>query len=208
MTVLTVGVVATVVTAGAAAPVAGSALSGIASGVGVGAASAGSATAAAVAGSAGAGAAAGAITGAIAGVSGSAAATGAAVGSASAAAVASSSAGAAGLTTAGIASGPVGWIILGAEPHSSNQHPVAAAGATFDCWKPVVRDESAQLSNGKPLNDIFEDQRIKEIIVHESRNSWNLPELSLVNIWDEQFDINYLVLPYNNQLVAHAVRVS
>jgi hypothetical protein len=114
------------------------------------------------------------------------------------------SAGFAGVVNTGLTTGPVGWLLLGAEQQPDRQEICA----TFDCWKPVVRDNSVQLSSGKLLKEILEDQRVKEIIVHESRNSWNLPELSLVNIWDEQFDINYLVLPTNNQLVAHAVRVS
>ena len=170
--------------AGAASVVTAPALTGIATGVVEGAIVAGSAEAT-VAGSAAAGA--------VSGATGSAAVGGAAIGSASA--------GAAGLT-AGIASGPVGWLILGADKQN----------ATFDCWKLVLRDESNQLSNGKLLRDILswisryfiEDQRIKRIVVEESRNEFNLPELSLVNILDEQFNINYVVLPFNSQLVAHA----
>ncbi len=138
-------------------------------------------------------------------VAGSASAASAAAGTTTAAG-ASTAAGAAG-STAVIASGPVGWIVLGAEDWGL-QHHWEVGGFTFDCWKPVVRDDSTQLSSGKLLKDFFEDQRIKEIIVGETdNNKFNLPELRLVNIWDEQFDINYLVLPYNNQLVAHAVRV-
>nr|CAH0103460.1 unnamed protein product [Daphnia galeata] len=163
MTVLTVGVVATVVTAGAATPAIAAAATGATSAGGV---------------------AAGAVAG------------GAAVGSATSAGVTS--------VAAGIASGPVGWLVLGAEQDATQ--PIGAT--TFDCWKPVLRDESTEPSSGKFLKDILEDQRVKRIVVHESRNEFNLPELSLVNIWDEQFKINYLVLPSNNQLVAHAVRAA
>jgi hypothetical protein len=136
-------------------------------------------------------------------VAGSASAASAAAATAAAGTAAGTST--AGLT-AGIASGPVGWLLLGAEPHSTQHHPVS--DATFDCWKPVVRDDSTQLSSGKLLKEMMTDERIKEVIVDQSRNKFNLPEIRMVNIWDEQFDINYLVLPYNNQLVAHAVRVS
>lgn len=140
-------------------------------------------------------------------VAGSASAASAAAGTATAGtAAAGTAAGAstAGLTVTGIASGPVGWLLLGAEPHSSTQyHPVS--DATFDCWKPVLRDDSTQLSSGKLLKEMMTDERIKEIIIGECRNEFNLPELSLINIWDERFDINYLVLPSNNQLVAHAI---
>jgi hypothetical protein len=194
MTVLTVGVVTAIATAGAATVVTAPALTGITAGIVEGAVTVGSAGAT-VAVSAAAGAVTGAISGACANATGSAVVGSAAIGSASAAAVTSA--------TVGVASGLIGCVVLGAE---DTQYPIA--GATFDCWKPVVRDDSTQLSSGKLLKEILEDQRIKEIIPGESRNSWNLPELSLVNIWDEQFDINYLVLPYNNQLVAHAVRVA
>jgi hypothetical protein len=135
-------------------------------------------------------------------VAGSASAASAAAATAAAGTAAGTST--AGLT-AGIASGPVGWLLLGAEPHSTQHHPVS--DATFDCWKPVVRDDSTQLSSGKLLKEMMTDERIKEVIVDQSRNKFNLPEIRMVNIWDEQFDINYLVLPYNNQLVAHAIRV-
>lgn len=202
MTVLTTAVVATVVTTGAAIAVTAPAAASIAPGAAYGlAAVTGSVStaSAAVAGSAGVGASVGAITGAVAGGTAGAAATGAAVGSASAAAVTSSSFGAATL----VAGGPVSWLILGVE-----QDARSPVNATFDCWKPVLRDKSTEPSRGKLLKEIFEDQRIKQVIVQESRNTFNLPELSLVNTWGDQFELNYLVLPTNNQLVAHAVRVA
>jgi len=81
MTVLTVGVVAVVVTAGAAAPAVGAAATaGASSGVIVTAAAGAGATGATVAGSAGAGAAIGAVTGAAVGGTAATAGTGAVVG--------------------------------------------------------------------------------------------------------------------------------
>ncbi|KAI9563888.1 hypothetical protein GHT06_011356 [Daphnia sinensis] len=200
MTVLTGVVVATVVTGGAATAVTAPALAGIAPGAALGSAAITGATTTATAGvgSAGLGASAGAIAGATVGGTGAAAATGAAIGSASAAAVSSTGAG----TAALVAGGPVGWLLLGGEEDASSLN------ATFDCWKPVLRDKSTELSRGKLLEEIFEDQRIKQVIVQGSKNNFNLPELSLINIWDEQFDLNYFVLPSSNQLVAHAVRVA
>ena len=128
---------------------------------------------------------------------------GAILGSASSAAVTCGSAGLAGIVNTGLALDPLGWLILGTEPNASTHH----IGATFDCWKPVLRDESTEPSSGKLLKVILEDQRVKRIVVHESRNNWNLPQLRLINIWDEQFDIDYLVLLPSNRLVTHAVRV-
>jgi hypothetical protein len=198
MTVLIAGVVTTIVTAGAATPVTAPAIAAATTGsaysipVLTGAATATSA----VSGSAAIGTAVGSIAGASAGGTAAAAAGGAAIGSATSAGVTS--------IGAGIVSGPIGWTILGAEQDAATHH----IGATFDCWKPVLRDESTEPSSGKLLKDILKDQRVKRIVVEESRNEFNLPELSLVNIWDEQFNINYLVLPFNSQLVAHAVRAA
>ncbi len=196
MTVLTAGVVKKITSSGAATVVTAPALAGSTTGLVSEVVQAAGSAGATVAGSAAAGAVIGAISGACAGATDSGAVGSAIIGSASATAVTS--------VTAGVASGPVGWLVLEAE---DTHHPIA--GATFDCWKLVVRDDSTQLSSGKLLKEILEDQRIQQVIVNESRNKFNLPELRLVNIWDEQFDINYLVLPFrNNQLVAHAVRVA
>lgn len=137
MVVLTAGVVACVITAGAAVPAA--------SGVVTTAAASTAATAATVAGSAGAGMVTGAVAGATAGGTIAASATGAAVGATAAAAASSSSAGAAALTT-GIALGPVGWLGLGAVTDELLKN------CTFDCWKHVLRDESTVPSKGRLLN--------------------------------------------------------
>ena len=115
---------------------------------------------------------------------------GAILGSASSAAVTCGSAGLAGIVNTGLALDPLGWLILGTEPNAATHH----IGATFDCWKPVLRDESTEPSSGKLLKDILEDQRVKRIVVHESRNNWNLPQLRLINIWDEQFDIDFVLM--------------
>ena len=147
----------------------------------------------------GAGAAAGAITGAVVGGTAATAGTGAAVGGATAAAITSSSAGAAGVT-AGLAAGPVGWLILGTE--------VKTGGATFDCWKPILHDTSIEPSEGRLVRDVIQDPRIKEVIVANDENSSDLPKITLVNAWGEAFVLSYLVLPSNNQLVAHAELVA
>ena len=215
MTVLTVGVVGAVVVTGGAAIVATPALAGSATGAGfatvagVGGAAA-TATGATVAGSAGAGAVVGSIAGAAAAGAGAgaagtatAAAVGGAVGAGASAAVTSTSAGFAGLV-GGIASGPVGWIVLGTT--ISNDRPLASQKVTFDCWKPVLHDFSSEPSDGKLISEIIQDPRIKQIVAVEDHHS--LPNLSLINIWDEKFDIQYLTLPWNNQVVAHAVQIN
>nr|CAH0103462.1 unnamed protein product [Daphnia galeata] len=201
MTVLTFGVASTIAVTGNVAPFAAPALAGTLTGiVTISAAPGTGGISATVAGSAGAGAVVGAISAA---AENGSAVIGALLGSASSAAVTCGSAGLAGIVNTGLALDPLGWLVLGAEQDVATHH----IGATFDCWKPVLRDESTEPSSGKLLKDILEDQRVKRIVVHESRNNWNLPQLRLINIWDEQFDIDYLVLLPSNRLVAHAVRV-
>jgi hypothetical protein len=208
MTVLTVGVVATILTAGAAAPAValittgagGGAVAGGAVGVVTTAAAGAGATAATVAGTAAAGGVMGAVSGAIAGGTVGAAATGAATGAATAAAVSSASAGAASLgTAAGILSGPVGWLVLGVskEEQSSGVY-------TFDCWKPVLHDDSREPSNGRLLRDVACDPRIKQVTTMNSDS--DLPNLVLQNVWDEEFRIEYVYLP-DGQLTTHAIKI-
>jgi hypothetical protein len=54
------------------------------------------------------------------------------------------------------------------------------------------------------LRDVVVDPRIKNVITAASGGS--LPQLTLVNVWDEEFRVDYVTLPHD-QLAAHAVRV-
>ncbi|CAF2155280.1 unnamed protein product [Rotaria magnacalcarata] len=163
-----------------------------------------------VATSAAVGGAASAIFGSIAatkaGAAGSAAVGGALVasisGAGAAAAVPSAYSGVAGLasaTAAGGLSGPLGWVALGAVETPS------LSVYTFDCWKQILHDESCELSNGKILNEIVMDPRVKQLTIANNDDS-ELPHLILQNILDEQFRIEYVHLPFN-QLAAHAVKM-
>ena len=209
MVALTGATVAMVATAGAAGP---AILAGVTTGANIGAATGatvglgGAVTAAAtgsavaatttVAGAAAVGGAAGAIGGSVAAGTGTAAALGAVGGAASGAA------GGAAISSicAGIFTGPVGWIVLGtAEEESSGIY-------TFDCWKSILHDNSLELSNGKTLNEVAMDPRIKQVTATANEDSADLPHLVLQNIWDEQFRIEYVLLP-TNQLAAHAIKI-
>lgn len=77
---------------------------------------------------------------------------------------------------------------------------------TFDCWKPIVHDESTTPSKGILLKDIVIDPRIKKVTTIESENSDEFPEIYLENIWNEKYRINYVMLP-SNELAAHAIKV-
>ena len=184
----------TIVTAGAAAPAIGAAAT---AGGTTGAALTvvGTATGAAVAGTTGAaagvGAGVGAIAGAVTGGTAGSAAIGTVVGSAASAGVSSLGSGAAAVA---VGSGPIGWLVLG-----------AADLATFDCWKAVLHDTSIDPSSGKLLRDVIGDSRVKKITIVEKRHQ--LPKLTLTNIWDDQFAIEYLTLPNSTDIWAHAVQI-
>lgn len=197
MTVLTFSVATALTVTGATAAMAAPALAGTLTGiVTISSAPESGGMSATVAGSAGAGAVVGAISGT---AENGSAIIGAVLGSASSMAVTCSSAGFAGIVSNGLTVAPMGWLILGTEQSSNGI-------ATFDCWKPVLRDDSSEPSRGKLLKDVIEDSRIKRVVIKDGKEC-QLPQLSLINVWDETFDIEYLVLPTNNQLVAHAVRV-
>jgi hypothetical protein len=48
--------------------------------------------------------------------------------------------------------GPVGWAIVGC--NKNNDH-TCDSGYTWDCWKPVVIDDSVGLSRGITLRDLY-----------------------------------------------------
>lgn len=200
MVVFTVVSAATIIcTGGAAAPAVGAAAAeGILAGTaGATAAAAGTVTTGvAVAGATGTAAASGAITGAVAGGSLTSVAVGSVVGGASAAGVSATGGGAAAAASAGLLAGPVGWICLGTDEENGN--------LSFDCWKPLLHDESKEPSEGMLLRDVFMDPRIKDIEVSNDVNPY-YPEIRLTNTWDEEFEIQYVRLP-SGQLAAHAVR--
>ena len=94
-----------------------------------------------------------------------------------------------------INSGPLGLVVLGASPTPANQSDVTY---TFDCWKPVLHENSQSPSNGKLLRDVILDPRIKRLVVNRQSS-----EIVLENIWDEQFLIEFMFLA-TGQRAAHA----
>lgn len=184
--------------AGAVVATAGAALPAIAAAAGTAGTVAGAGAAVGTAAGAVAGAATGAVVGGTLGAA--TVAGGTVVATATAAGSAATVAGTA-ITTAGVIAGPVGWLVLG----SSLDEGKTESGITYDCWKPVLHDTSSEPSQGKLLREVMEDPRIKQVIIEEQLSQ--LPLVSLVNIWDEQFDIQYMILPSNNQMAAHAIQI-
>lgn len=184
MTGLTAGAVGIILTAGAGAP----AIAGLGTGLVTTVVEGGAAVGTAVATSAGTGAVAGAVTGAATSGSLVAAGTGAAAGACSSAGLTS--------VAAGIASGPVGWLLLGAD--TSNH----TGQITYDCWKPVLHDDSIEPSKGKLFKDVIEDPRIKQVELGTD----NSP-ITLINVWNEKFEISSLTVPWSGQVVLHATKI-
>ncbi|CAF3390054.1 unnamed protein product [Rotaria socialis] len=193
MVCATAAAVTIIATGGAAIPIllssgtTGLAAGGTATGV---ATTAGASVATAVGASTAAGAAAGTISAAGAG-SAIVTAAGTATGAASGTAISS--------IIGGVISGPVGWVVLGcSEDKSTGLY-------TFDCWKPIVHDDSIEPSNGKFLCDIVADSRIKKVTT-QNNSDGNLSQFVLENIWNESFNIEFFYLMPKKQLVAHAYK--
>jgi len=79
---------------------------------------------------------------------------------------------------------------------------------TYDCWKPVVHDDSPDPSNGRLLGELAADPRIKNVHTSDNNESslLGLPEIILENIWNERFRIEYVELP-SGGIAAHAVQL-
>lgn len=99
----------------------------------------------------------------------------------------------------GLISSPFGMVVVGADDHGIGED------YTFDCWKPILHDESTEPSKGMFLRDVASDPRIKKVI-ENPRGGQELPELVFENIWDERFLIEFVILS-NGQLCAHAIRI-
>ena len=100
----------------------------------------------------------------------------------------------------GISTGPIGWVVLGSSKDSSS------GLYTFDCWKPVLHDYSAEPSNGRFLRDVVVDPRIKNVSIQVD-SAGKICQFILENTWNESFNIEFFHLIPSNQLAAHARRV-
>ena len=192
MTIIVGGIIAATATTG----VTGGVVVGTTTGLATGLAGKifGSGSASSVAGAVGASMSAGAILGSVVGGGVPGAVTGALAGAVAGAVPSSVTA-----SLPAIASGPVGWLVLGVT------HDNVSAKCTFDCWKPLVHETSSIPSTGRLLRDVVADARIKEV-TSTVNPSCPLPEITLRNIWNELFRIEYVMLP-SEQLAAHAVRL-
>jgi len=189
-------VIAGIAAASLTAGVTSGAVAGTATGLATGLAGKirGTGSASSIAGAVGASMSAGAILGTVFGGEVSGAVSGAVAGAVAGAVSSDLAAGVSAITLS-----EIGWIVVGAA------HDNEYAKCTFDCWKPLLHDESSIPSAGKLLRDVVVDARVKEVISTANVNS-PLPEITLRNIWNELFRIGYVMLP-SKQLAAHAVRL-
>jgi len=192
MTIIIAGIAAATATTGVTSGAVVGTTTGLATGLA--AKMLGSGSAGSVAGAVGASLSAGAVLGSVVGGGITAGVAGALAGAVAGAVPSSMLA-----AVPAIASGPVGWLVLGVARDD------LSARCTFDCWKPLLHDESPSPSAGRLLRDVVVDARIKEVISSANGNS-PLPEIRLRNMWNELYRIEYVMLP-SEQLAAHAVRL-
>ncbi|CAF0710044.1 unnamed protein product [Brachionus calyciflorus] len=95
------------------------------------------------------------------------------------------------LSGVALAIGPVGLAVLGASKVNQSTN--------YDCWKPILRDNSSKRTNGMLLKHVLLDKRVKEI-------SYNNNKLLIKNVWNEEFEIEFFKSP-SLKLLAHAKKI-
>ncbi|XP_045191420.2 uncharacterized protein LOC123548313 [Mercenaria mercenaria] len=142
----------------------------------------------------GTGTSSGAIAGAIASKTATSAAAGALLGGISAAGIGSMMAGGLAVASGVVASNPIGLLAVGTS-HTEEKDRI-----TYDCWKPVLHDTSLESSNGMILKDLVCHPNIANVTVTPSVC---LPQIVIENVWNEKFEIEYVVQD-SDKLSCHA----
>eukprot|EP00928_Gymnodinium_smaydae_P075194 TRINITY_DN581_c0_g1_i3.p1 TRINITY_DN581_c0_g1~~TRINITY_DN581_c0_g1_i3.p1 ORF type:complete len:213 (-),score=17.75 TRINITY_DN581_c0_g1_i3:197-835(-) len=75
-----------------------------------------------------------------------------------------------------------------------------ASAVTWDCWKPIVHDNSTTPSRGRPLIDILKDPVISDYSVGNH-------SIVVRNRWNESWRIDPLILPWG-EVAAHASQIA
>ena len=101
---------------------------------------------------------------------------------------------------AAAATNPIGWFVLGAsESVHSEQY-------SWDCWKPILHDQSQRASKGRLLRDVFCDERVRTVISYGlNQDDPEQCRFIVENVWDETFEINAVVLS-NDKVAFHATK--
>eukprot|EP00928_Gymnodinium_smaydae_P059363 TRINITY_DN4266_c1_g3_i1.p1 TRINITY_DN4266_c1_g3~~TRINITY_DN4266_c1_g3_i1.p1 ORF type:complete len:197 (-),score=23.13 TRINITY_DN4266_c1_g3_i1:50-640(-) len=95
-----------------------------------------------------------------------------------------------GMQMAGYIASTLSFLTVGADVAGN------ASEATWDCWKPMLHDESTAPSRGRLLADILNDPAISD-------HSIGRHAVFVRNRWNESWRIDPVVLP-GGQLAAHA----
>ena len=82
--------------------------------------------------------------------------------------------------------GPVGWMFLGCSSVTVEPMKTAETTYTFNCWKPDLRDESTEQSEGMLRKDVVNDSRVKSVTVNNKKAS--LPDIVGKNMWMKSLD--------------------
>lgn len=110
-------------------------------------------------------------------------------------------------TAVGIALGPIGWGILGAEAASEKKEEMPTSAITYDCWKAVVGNTSTTPSQGRLIKDILSDPAVKSFQTKKIEGAADsFPRIMVENIWGQKFVIEVFML--EGRLVGHAVLIS
>jgi hypothetical protein len=60
------------------------------------------------------------------------------------------------------AAGPIGWAVVGCNKNDDHN---GDNNYTWDCWKPVVMDDSVGLSRGITLRDLYNHPNLKQLTI-------------------------------------------
>ncbi len=96
--------------------------------------------------------------------------------------------------------GPLACIVVGA---NFSENIKTNSEIEWDCWKPVLHDQSVDPSQGILLKDLVQDKRIKNVFFN-SGDSNECGHLVLTNIWEENFRVDFVKLPSIGNIAAHA----
>ena len=77
------------------------------------------------------------------------------------------------------------------------------SGVTYDCWKPVLHDTSEEPSNGMLMKDVVCHPHVAKVTMNEGLVP-EFPRIVLENIWNESFEIDYVLLVETGEVACHA----
>ncbi|CAG2190091.1 unnamed protein product [Mytilus edulis] len=144
----------------------------------------------------GTGMSSGAIAGAIVTKTFTSGLTGAIVGGLSSAGVGSVIGGCLAAASATITSSPIGLLTVGTSTEGTD--------ITHDCWKQIVHDSSLEPSNGILLKDLVSHCKVSNVTV---TSCGLLPHVVIQNIWNEKFELEYVVLQDSMELFCHVTAI-